>query len=300
MSRLHLKYPNIRDEAVTAAKALFTAKPWSMTETDQQATAQVFVDTVCASYGIASADVAITGDSDWRGRNDNRYTVADFSEDSLSDEPELLNAAKITMTKFSFFTLLRLVRDHINESTESSRVHPRAWAASLFYKVAPVTFRKAVRAGTIRCGVSARDTFTTESWNKLQAAGYVYGTSLQGTPEEWAGVLSGDITNRVEAQAVVEAEEDEDYDDDDELDFASIVEDSIPDADEDDGEDVSETSDAEVGVASSVILTPENVQGLDNMNRDALRARAAELQIPGRGRMLAPELRTAIREFATQ
>lgn len=288
MARLHLKYRNIRPGVVQATRDLLSERPSQLNENEQARLAQVLADEICGEY-VVDAPIVIVP-SRWASAG---WEYERAQTDSLGEQ---ISPARISLRSFSVFTLLSGIARHLNEERHFQFV-PRAFAASTFYLAAPSTFRKAVRFGRV-AGTTAEETFSTETWERLQELGLTANRGFRPgvTPEILQSAINGTYEPPV----------DEYEDDDFQADYAnaeqaheeSEIEDQELEAlfgnDFDDDEPVAIVPDEEL---EAVVALPED--GLEALNRDGLRKLAADLNIPGRGRMLAPELRTAIREAQT-
>lgn len=269
MARLHLKYRNIRPGVVQATRDFLSERPSQLGADDQARLAQVLADEICGEYGVDAPAIIVPAPWASAGWEYERPSV-----DSLGDE---IAPARIHLRSFSVFTLLSGIARHLNELRQF-QFAPRAFAASTFYLAAPSTFRKAVRSGRI-AGLTARDTFTAESWQKFVNYGLAAGN----------GNFTESLSNS-EIQSVLEG---------------TYVSD-LYEGDEDDYEDLEVFADPNYSEPTAIVPDAEleevlalPADELDGLNRDALRRLAADLNIPGRGRMLAPALRTAIREAQT-
>lgn len=277
MARLHLKYRNIRPGVVKAVQDLIHAKPHTVEiSAEKLALAQNAANLICAEYGVKAPNIEITPTI----RRASAYRPS--QRDALGGE----STAQIVLRKFSVFTLLSSLAQHIN-SKRTFQFERRAFAASAFYLANPVTFRKAVRDGRIK-GVDAVDTFTAESWEKLSTEGFTRGRKLtsSATAEIIKSVLDGSYRDEhyeAEAEETVPV-------------VPEVSETPAAAVTDDDLESLFGGNDDEGTVEAPVEL--ENIP-LDKMNRDQLRAEAARLNIAGRGRMLADDLRTAIAEALT-
>lgn len=293
MPRTHLAFRRIARPVVQAAEDLFTARPWRVEDTDEQAAlGQTFLDAVVAAYNVPAVELFV---SSARGSSDYRYTPAVFEADSLDDEPRLIQNARIMMQGWSIVTLFHAARNHVlaQGGAEPVASDPVGWGHSLFYLVRPKMFRARVREGRVM-NITARDTFSADSWEKLSLAGFTFGDRLVGSPAEWGNVLgielagtSGGVTVDVD-----ELPDEDEYDSelsDEEL--AEIF-----------GEVPTEEPAAEMfevvaeGVFDAETDTLTMTPDVDALNRDELRKLAAELELPGRGSMNAPALREALRD----
>lgn len=276
MARLHLKYRNIRPGVVAAVKELIHARPNTLeSRSEQIALAQVAADKICNEYGVKPPSIDITPSI----RRSSAYRPS--QRDSLDTE----STAQIVLRRFSVFTLLSSLAQHLN-TKRAFQFERRAFAASAFYLANPVTFRKAVRAERIK-GISAKDTFTAESWQKLAEAGFT-------NRERLTGNANAEIIKNVLNGTYQHAEEE--YEDDEPETVPVVPE--TPQANVTDTElEALFGGNEDEGTVEAPVDT-DNIP-LDKMNRDQLRAKAAELNIAGRGRMLADELRTAIAEAVT-
>ena len=164
MARNHLAYRNIYPQAVEAAKTLIQGRFWQADYREaQQDACQQFVNTVAPLYGVPVPPVEFVeaiGSSGFSSRT--WGVVSDFG------------VMRIQMTHFSVTNLFVAFRSWTHECgrgrifVDDDR---QKWAASLFYLAAPRRFRRMVRAGRINLGVTVRDTYTSETWQRLVVAG---------------------------------------------------------------------------------------------------------------------------------
>lgn len=270
--RPHLRYQQIRDEAKEAASDLFAAKPWRA-ETDDEKVDLVrpFVARICEAYRVPVPEIKV-----YRGiwgtysyRAGVRHSLTALNAD----------AGTITIRSFAVIHLFTGLRAHINSHT-GSRIDPFPWACSLFYAVKPTMFRARVREDRIP-GVVARATYTQESWDALVEQGLADDTTgrlvIEEVPSEEVQQAVNDFVN-----GLIEDEAEEGI-----AEIESMLQD-----------EAEQSPLFEVVAQGSYDSETDELQlsdGLDSLNRDQLRAEAARLNIPGRGRMLAPELREAVR-----
>lgn len=261
MPRHHLALKNFKPSVTEAAVALFDAKPWQLDSCseEQQAVAQAFADGITTAYGCVPVKVTLSSWSRSTG-----YTPQDDYYDEL---------AQITMDSWSIYTLMKHVRSHVltvgaaipvgDEPSED----PTKWACSLFYAVKPIMFRARVREGRIH-GVTAKDTYSSDSWAKLVAAdlGDDYDGSLTGTPDQWKAAVEG-LPVPVSENAGDSIDDSEEIDVD-ESDFeAALSDDEQPESDLV-AEQVGDTIWVRLGA----------------MSRDQIRALAVANNIPRQGR----------------
>lgn len=254
-TRPHLRFPAIKEEVKTTVAELFAANPWSP-DADPLAVVDPFVDRICRYYGVPVPLIEI---SPWIT---NRFSYRPDARFSLASENE---AGKITLREFTLIDLLMALRRHINSHT-GSRLDEHAWACSLYYAVKPVRFRRLAREGKM-LGVSARATYKNETWDRLVE---------EGRADPYTGML---FVEEVSEETVAAATE-----------YAEAI------IEEEAAEGIANLSNflAENDVVAGIPeATPTDV--VEAMNRDQLRAEAARLNIPGRGTMLASELREAVR-----
>lgn len=275
MPRTHLALKNFRPPVLEATTALFNAKPWNANVTDQLGLGQTFVSAICQAYNVR--DCTLVMRPLWGASHD--YTPAVVSENTVG-ETVVVSAPTIVLDAWSITNLMVALRMHLLANGVAQVNHdPEAWVHSLFYTVRPAMFRARVREGRIG-HLTAKDTFTTETWELLVNAdvGSDRTEMLNCRPNEVAGILErirnetddyvegdGDdlVTLNAGDMAVIDA-------------GIAAINDNLPDEEETDVDD----------------SITDNLGGL---NRDALRRLAAEHNISGRGSMLAPQLREALR-----
>lgn len=281
--RHHLKFRNFRPSIIQAAEDLFEAKPWSIEDDDRWVkTAQVFVDAVSNAYGVRSA--VVENDTAWsyRHRRGVRYEPAQVERSALSAEDEMTEVSppKILVKNKSIISLFKGVRIHALAQGDLEAVSlddPWAWACSLFYTVRPVMFRARARQGRIK-GVTARDTYSSETWDRMTEAGVTRGDYLAVGYENFD-------PRTLESQVS-------------ETDLEEFVSDNLPDEEETDvdPEEVEifdGPSGEHIGTATVQIedTDPDSpLPRVADMNRDAVRALAAQWRVPGRGSLNRDEL----------
>lgn len=288
--RLHLRFKNFKPATIEAAEGLFAARPWRMeTEDEKLAAGQAFVDAVSEAYHYPTARVAVRrmwGDSV-------QYRPAVLEEDSLGSARSI-SPPMIILDHFSVIGLFHGMRVHLLAHGEqpTSEVDPSAWACSLFYKVRPEMFRARAREGRI-VGVFPKDTYTEDTWNRLVMAGVANAErgTLMVSRRDASAVLAGTLTAEdIWAREASEAMDEDEADNAEILDFPAAA-----------AAVVSEAEEVVNGASEAPTEAPEGSEGeatdgLDALNRDALRRLAAENDIPGRGSMLADQLRAALRQ----
>lgn len=158
--RLHLAFRNIRESVVEAARTLADSQPSRMDPADREVAGQEFCDVAAKAYGIPAPVVRIGG----------AYTAWDWSP-AYSDEDQ----AEIVVGDRSRFLLhlFQAFRYHMVQCGRNSvgEYDAMKWAYSLFYQIRPVTFRKMARKRLLTPAVSPKDTFTTETWQKMVSLG---------------------------------------------------------------------------------------------------------------------------------
>lgn len=163
MARHHLRFRNIKSEAVRAAEVLFEARPHTQPAEVQLGIAQRFLVAVSDAYGVPVPDISFGG-------RRLRYTPG--LVDSLGDDSI---PATITLRRFSVLNLFRGARQHLLAEgvvQANGASDDLGWAASLYYTVRPVQFRKIARQGRVP-NVHPQDTYSTETWERMRNVGVV-------------------------------------------------------------------------------------------------------------------------------
>lgn len=273
MPRNHLAFKNLKPSVIAPAVALFDAKPWRLDalSDEQEALAQAFADGITTAYGCVPVKVTL---------DRNAYQTGYTSQDD-----EYGDIAEITMDSWSIFTLMKNVRTHVltvegaTPVGDDSHEDPTKWACSLFYAVKPVMFRARVRQGRIY-GMTAADTYSTESWEKLCAVNLVdpWDNSLSGSPEQIAAALAG-------LPVPVSENADDSLDDSEEIDvdvaahdIAEAIESGLPEG-------------TVVGEDERAVIR----DSLSLMTRDQIRALCVANNVPRQGRN-KDQLVVALRE----
>lgn len=288
MARLHLRFRHFRPSVIDAAKALFDAKPWRPeNEAHRIEVAQAFTDAISTAYNVPTARVRVNEFGSRWG-----YDPATVIVDE-TDEVQAVDSAAIVLGNWSILTFFCVVREHLVASgiEPIANENPSAWACSLFYSVKPAMFRARAREGRV-FGVSARDTYTTESWNVLVR---------EGKADNWTGTL-------IETPEVSDLPPDSLAGDDD----------NLPDTDEWDGEgfdeehpvDVADDSQSEDDVIYDADLVPHDESGtvdfssaapdsLESLGIVALR-KLSRGRVSGGYSLSKPDLINALRQAGVQ
>lgn len=179
----HLRYKNLHPKTVGAAERLFNERPWDLEMSDQVAVGKEFLAEIAGAYRVGVPDLDIYP------LNSLDYEPARYSEDSLG-QMALDEDAQIRMRRFSILNLFAMARAHVN-SEKGGDLDAVAWSHSLYYRVRPVMFRRLARTGRIS-DVTARDTYTSASWNRLVQAGVAEadGDWLSVSPEAARDILN--------------------------------------------------------------------------------------------------------------
>jgi hypothetical protein len=170
MPKLHLRFKNIRPEVLDAARALFDANPHQLDSVMQEAAAGTFITRVCNAYNVPTPEVRV---EEMVHRWDGTYEYLPAEAIMVDGSPESMRAAQVIIRKFSVLNLFGIARTHLlnHEAVTPKADEPWAWACSLFYAVKPVRFRKLVREGKIRKGMSPADTYSRATFARMVAAG---------------------------------------------------------------------------------------------------------------------------------
>lgn len=245
---------NFRPSVIDAASALFEAKPWRMefASEEQAAITQAFASTIAATYGAPNVDVQLQ----W-GYAPATYTPAIVREDGLG-RIESVQSPEIRLSYFSIVNLFKSVRMHVlANGAELVSGDPEAWVHSLFYTIKPAMFRARVREGRIS-GLTAKDTFTSETWQKLVDNGVAdtdFGTILC-RPNEVRDILTqiaaGTYVNELPVGARRNDEDEGDLSEFESSFNEALDNDNLPDEFENDEDD-------EPGVSESFEGTPAEV-----------------------------------------
>lgn len=277
MARLHLKFRNFRPEIVAAATTLFDQKPWTVEDDEQWLKiAQAFTDQVSNAYGVRSAAVDL--ESSYRRRTRVRYEPAQMEHSSMSEDEELVEVSppRIVLTGHSIIVLFKGVRTHALAQGDMEAVShddPWGWACSLFYVVKPAMFRARARERRIK-GVTAKDTYSSETWQRMTEAGVTRG--------DW---LAPDMENFDPRTLQENDSEDSDgfaasLGDDNEIDTETVDPDLVTD----------EPSFQDPAALFTGDDEESDLPSVQDMNRDAIRGLAARHKVEGRGTMNRDDL----------
>lgn len=186
MARLHLKFRNIDARVVRALTQTIEARPWRRhTNEAKRRVAQELADRIVDSYRVPHALSVRLGDE---------FTL-DFNPGSTS-YLYVRRGGWDTLSLLSGIRLFVQTSKHHEAGTEDPVDADLvfAWACSALYIVAPTIFRSLVRAGKVD-GMSAVDTYTSETWAKIVEAGLVNDEGeLTVSPERVANfLLTGEV-----------------------------------------------------------------------------------------------------------
>lgn len=162
MARYHLKYRKdfFPEEVIEATEKLFDAKPWRL-DLGQLDLYQRWADVVSEAYGAGPVGVQKVD-----------LNAAGFGY-------ELALVPNIILGRYSLASLFCGMGLHIHAGgcrLPSQTAHIE-WGFSLFYVVRPVMFRRRAREGRL-VDVTAKDTFTRDTWNRLERMGLTMGDFL--------------------------------------------------------------------------------------------------------------------------
>lgn len=184
--RTHLAFRNFKPEVTLATAELFDQKPWAFEiEQEKEAAGQAFADKIVAAYGAPSVTVRL-----------NPEEVYEYGYDPAfeGDEDDEAREASIVLEHWSIIQLLIHLRQHVLttevvEAVGNPSEDPIKWATSLFYMVKPAMFRARAREGRMPM-VTAQDTYTAASWQKLVDAGFAFDGRLTGNAQQWAECIA--------------------------------------------------------------------------------------------------------------
>jgi hypothetical protein len=161
MTRAHLKYrkQDFLPRVLGATEDLFAAKPWRL-DIGQLDLFQRWADIVCEAHEVPPVGIH---------KIDHDAVGFGYLVDETND------VANVLLGRYSLATLFCGVGAHI--SLNSDRFNHIEWGFSLFYIVRPVMFRRRVREGRIE-GLTARDTFSRATWDRLTVMGLTNGNLL--------------------------------------------------------------------------------------------------------------------------
>lgn len=174
MARIHLTYRDISEDFQSAIKTMVADKPWNLDREGRTEAVTTFFDTVCTDAGVTPPAVEF-------------YRTSRFSRlaPGYSYTPEITGSLGLAVTPASVrfprwrtVEIVGAIRKHIDFLNGDRDSDPNAWAASAVYLATPVAFRDAARKGKVR-GVTAKDTYTTASWQKLSEAGLTIHNDLR-------------------------------------------------------------------------------------------------------------------------
>lgn len=136
--RAHLAYKNFHPGILEVTDTFFKSKPWDGTDDQKQTKFSRWLRDACRVYGIEPVTV-------------------EFNADLSSRIGGTYHEGHLVLPKFSVTTLMHEFRHHMHrhgyvpplDVDQNRELDAIKWSCSLFYKVRPHLFRKAVRAGGI-------------------------------------------------------------------------------------------------------------------------------------------------------
>lgn len=297
--RHHLKFRNFRPSIVQAAEDLFEAKPWSIDDDREwEKVAQAFCDAVSNAYGVRTAVVEADSSYTYRRRRGVRYEPAQVEHSVLSAGEEMTEVAppKILVKNQSIISLFKGVRIHALAQGDLEAVSiddPWAWACSLFYTVRPIMFRARARQGRIK-DVTARDTYSSETWDRMVEAGVTRGDSLAYDYQNFDPRTLESQVSDSDLEEFVASTDDDNLPDEEETDVDPEVEPGH-------GDMLAEAILAETATDPSPADDDSDdsspLPRVADMNRDAVRALAAQWRVPERGTLNRDQLAAKLVEL---
>jgi hypothetical protein len=183
MARRHLRFRNFKTTTIRATDALFVDGPWTGDDEHKATVFETWLRRVADAYGVPAPTLEISDDA------------------QVAANGGVYELGQITLPKYSVVLLFHQFRHHMQAmgvaGVESTGYPGRdmfiaeddaiSWACSLWYKVRPVSFRKAVRDGSIRY-VRPQDLLATRTFD-----GEVMRSALDGEDNPVEGVNDDDL-----------------------------------------------------------------------------------------------------------
>lgn len=305
MSRLHLKFRNVDARVVRALTQTMEAKPWRRhTNEARRRVAQELADRIVDAYRIQYPLVVRTAENDGLNFNPGSDSILWLRRDGWN-----------TLTLLSgirLFVATATAHDAEDPNAEVDHAAVWAWACSALYIVSPVVFRSLARAGKVD-GVTAQDTYTSETWAKIVEAGYADDDGgLTESPEIVANFLvtgerqvddespapSLPSLGDDEVDSLFTAEDDEEGFDPEDDDFEQEGPTEDPEDDYDPSADVDDEDEEDVEPEQAPATTGRftgGSDGLDDLGIVKLR-KLSRGRVSGGYSMRSPELIAALRE----
>lgn len=130
--RAHLSYRNFHPKVLKATEELFRSKPWSGTDDEIQTKYERWIRQASDAYDLPVPLLEV-----------------DFHADTA------YNGDTIRLDRYSVLTMMFFFRVHmihcgfLGVDLADAADDPMKWSRSLFYKVRPVLYRRAVRDGRV-------------------------------------------------------------------------------------------------------------------------------------------------------
>lgn len=138
MSKLHLKFKNIREDVLEATEEFFVSKPWEGSNEEKQQKFDYWLAKVSEAYGVETPGLEVV-----EGNPMLQLMVMAYQEGMIySRKYSIINT-------FIGFRRHCQVQGAVTVDPDKQQEDCAAWACSLFYKLRPFMFRKGVREGKI-------------------------------------------------------------------------------------------------------------------------------------------------------
>lgn len=178
MPRYHLRFKHFKPEVLAATTTLFESRPWDENYEEQTEKFQAWATAAAAAHDIPEPMVLVTTPE---------MQIAAIMDDFRPPDNALI------LDKFSVLTMfykyrLWMLQNGKNQYNPSRDEDAIGWACSLFYKVRPISFRRAVRSGRVAAAVSPEDLLSSETLERVREL------RLAGDFEAAEAIVAGEVS----------------------------------------------------------------------------------------------------------
>lgn len=167
MARLHLRIPEtqIPEALLAEINEMNGLKPWLLDRHDRSVIVTEFYERALEREGLTPVPTVAF---ERGGYDSSNYIYEPGDRTSLGLTVE---SAYVTFRRWRTVAVLAALVEHLNE-IRGGGPDPMEFACSALYRANPISFRSSARNGHVP-GVSIRDTYSAETWQRLVQGGLV-------------------------------------------------------------------------------------------------------------------------------
>lgn len=177
--RKHLRFSNFPEQLVALVSDFLSTKPWEAQREGRDVSEAVSV-LYAAAAPLLDFDGTVRFEID-SGSYFERLSDYDISRQVEHTSMDYLHSVVVYMGGYHSIGVFAALADACVVQVGDRDFTD--WACSLVYTARPGLFRSMARSGRVH-GVTARDTYTTASWDRLCQAGLAAGEHLLYSPNE--------------------------------------------------------------------------------------------------------------------